>query len=62
MYLTIQDLAERFRVQPNTIYHWRIDGYGPPSVRIRQRVLYRLADVERWEQEQAEHLGARVAV
>lgn len=52
-HLTPQDLADRLGYSIHTIYAMNRDGTGPrifrPGGGKRGRVLYRLADVERWE-------------
>ncbi len=51
-HLTTNELAERLKVKPMTLYSWRRDGSGPPFIKIGSRkILYRIEDVERWEQD-----------
>lgn len=52
LYLDTNELAERFRVGPSTLSGWRHQGTGPRWARFGTRVLYRLVDVDEWEQEQ----------
>ncbi len=51
-YITGPNLARRLGLKPQTIRSWRLSGYGPPYIRlgdrISGRVLYRIADVEQW--------------
>jgi len=48
-YLDEDGLYERFLIPPRTAQRWRASGGGPPFVRLgRRRVVYRVADVERW--------------
>lgn len=49
-YLTTGQVAERFCTAESTIRYWRSIGYGPHGVKFGRRVLYRLADVQEWEQ------------
>lgn len=49
VWLTTEDLAQRFRTSPSTCRYWRHTGYGPQGVSIGRRVLYDLTEVERWE-------------
>ena len=58
-YLTTAELAERLRTSPETCRYWRHVGYGPASIKIGRRVLYAIADVERWlaEQRAAQSVG-----
>lgn len=57
IWLTTEDLAQRFRTSPGTCRYWKHIGYGPEGVRIGRRVLYDLAEVERWEIERAAAAG-----
>jgi hypothetical protein len=54
-FLTTQDLAQRWRMNPGTLSNWRIAGRGPRWFKLGEgqssKVLYRLADVEAYEQE-----------
>ena len=48
-YLDEAALADRYLIPPRTAQRWRSTGGGPPFVRLgARRVLYRVADVERW--------------
>lgn len=44
-------LAERWRVSPRTLEQWRWLGRGPRFLKVGGRVVYRLEDVERYEDE-----------
>jgi predicted DNA-binding transcriptional regulator AlpA len=50
-HLTVRDLAERCRVTRSTVYRWRLRGEDPRAIQNgkRGRVIYPLAEVERWE-------------
>ena len=50
--LTSAETAEVLRVPVRTLYVWRGAGRGPRSYRVGKHVLYRLADVEAWLEEQ----------
>ena len=50
-HLTQRDLAHRWRVSEASLERWRSQGKGPVFVRLPGRVLYRLEDVEAFEQE-----------
>jgi hypothetical protein len=39
-YLTLVEVAERYRTTPATVRYWRHCGRGPRGVRIGTRVLY----------------------
>ena len=47
-YLTTKDLAELCRTSTETVRYWRHIGYGPKGVRVGRRVLYEVAEVDRW--------------
>lgn len=52
--LTTAQLAARWGYRPQTLREWRQKGVGPkwfrPSGLPAGKVVYRLADVEAWEQ------------
>ncbi|WP_425330011.1 helix-turn-helix transcriptional regulator [Terrirubrum flagellatum] len=54
MFLTIADLCERwsFIVKPQTLAKWRAARRGPAYKKIGGRILYALADVEKYERAQ----------
>ncbi|PKV95899.1 hypothetical protein ATK30_6832 [Amycolatopsis echigonensis] len=52
-YLVTEELAARFRTADSTIRYWRMIGYGPRGVKVGRRVLYSLAEVEKFEAELA---------
>lgn len=60
-YLTTRELADRLRSNEGTIRYWRHVGYGPVGVKMGRRVVYPLAEVERFERETAAQAGAAVA-
>ena len=48
-YIDEDGLYERYLIPPRTAQRWRASGGGPAFVRLgRRRVVYRVADVERW--------------
>lgn len=47
-WLTIDDVAEHFRVPLATVRDWRARGRGPQGVRIGRHVRYRPEAVEAW--------------
>lgn len=49
-----KDVAAYLNIPLQTLYQWRVRGYGPPSVRIGKHVRYRPADVEQWIADQQE--------
>ena len=54
VWLTRKEAAAHLRLSPATLANWASIGCGPRYQRIgRGRVLYRLADVEKWMNVQA---------
>jgi predicted site-specific integrase-resolvase len=51
VFLTPDQVAERYQVSPDSLKEWRYKGVGPKYLRIGKRVRYRVSDLERWEQE-----------
>lgn len=49
-HLLTQDLATRWRLSARTLEQWRWKGVGPSYRRIGGRVVYRLDEIERFEQ------------
>lgn len=49
-HLTPDELAERIRRDTKTLANWRVMGKGPKFIKGRP-ILYPLAEVEKWEQE-----------
>ena len=46
------EVAERWGFSPRTLENWRCRGEGPPFLKIGGKVVYRLEDVEAFEQNQ----------
>ena len=46
-----EELARRWKVSPRTLERWRWLGRGPQYLKILGRVVYRLEDVEAFEEE-----------
>lgn len=44
------DLADRWNISHRTLERWRWTGEGPCFVKLGGRVLYRLEDIEAFEQ------------
>jgi DNA-binding transcriptional MerR regulator len=49
-HLTQADPAARLNISPRTLERWRSIGEGPAFLKIGGRVVYRLEDVEAFEQ------------
>lgn len=43
------ELAARLKISPRTLERWRWNGEGPAFLKIGGRVIYRLEDVEAYE-------------
>jgi predicted site-specific integrase-resolvase len=43
------ELAARLKISPRTLERWRWTGEGPAFLKIGGRVIYRLEDVEAYE-------------
>ncbi len=55
-YLTTKELSKRWKLNPNTIEHWRTNGSGPQYVRIGRKILYSLDSIIAYERKNvAEH-------
>jgi excisionase family DNA binding protein len=45
---TVQDVSDYLRVPVQTLYAWRVQGYGPPARRMGKHLRYRPEDVTAW--------------
>ena len=52
-YLTLPEVAERYRTTEGTVRYWRHCGYGPKGVKLGTCVLYPVAEIERFDAELA---------
>lgn len=50
--ITPKVLANRWTLKVTTLRHWRWSGKGPSFVKIGGRVMYRLCDIEKFEEGQ----------
>jgi len=50
VHMNQMELAERWRISPRTLERWRWIGDGPRFVKLGGRVVYRLCDIEEYEQ------------
>lgn len=57
-YLTTSEVAERYRTAESTVRYWRMIDYGPKGVRVGRKVLYTLAEVEKFDQQLAQNGAA----
>jgi predicted site-specific integrase-resolvase len=49
-HLNQRQLAERWSVSEASLERWRSQGVGPKYLKIQGRVLYRLSDIESYEE------------
>lgn len=49
-FLNQHELSKRWKLSPRTLERWRWLGTGPRYHKIGGRVIYRLEDIEAWEQ------------
>ena len=57
-YLTLPEVAERYRTTENTVRYWRQTGYGPKGAKLGVRVVYPIAEIERFDRELARQAAA----
>ena len=50
-YLTTKELSQRWKLNPNTIEHWRTNGFGPHFIKIGRKILYSLDSIIAFERE-----------
>lgn len=49
IFLTDEQLAERWQCHRQTLIRWRAAGIGPKFVKISNKVRYKLSDIEEFE-------------
>ena len=49
IFLSEKELAERWRLRPNTLTKWRHEDRGPKYLKIEGKILYRIEDIEDME-------------
>jgi predicted site-specific integrase-resolvase len=52
LYLAQKDVARRWGISHRTLERWRMRGGGPAYLKLGERVVYRLKDVEAFEERQ----------
>lgn len=57
-----EDLAARWRTTVPAVRALRYRGEGPPATKIGRRILYRPADVRKWEKDKEREQAPRVPV
>ncbi len=55
------ELAARLNISPRTLERWRWTGEGPRYMKVGGRVVYRLEDVEGYEDSQLRNSTAEVS-
>ena len=50
IHLNQRNLAQRWHVSEATLERWRCDGIGPKFLKLSGRELYRLVDIEAYEE------------
>lgn len=55
-HLSTRDLATRWNISQRTLDRWRWAGEGPSFLKLGGRVVYRLIDIEAFEQQQLRHV------
>lgn len=48
-HLTTKELAERLRLHPGTLYNWRAKNLGPKCMKLGNKLVYSIKEVEAWE-------------
>lgn len=55
------ELAARLNISPRTLERWRWTGEGPRFMKVGGRVVYRLEDVEGYEDSQLRNSTAEIS-
>lgn len=58
MFITVEQLAERWHTTPASVHQMRHRGRAPLGHKIGKRILFDLADVERFEQSRKDEVPA----
>ncbi len=61
-FLSQHELSARWKLSGRTLERWRWLGTGPRYHKIGGRVVYRIADIEEWENTRIFSCTAEVAV
>lgn len=56
IHLTSEELAARWDVKESTVGQWRWFGKGPSYLKLGTLVLYRIKDIEKFEDLAVQHL------
>jgi predicted DNA-binding transcriptional regulator AlpA len=60
-FLSVDDLAARYDVEKQTVYHWNHQRRGPRFIKVGRFPRYRLSDVIAWEEARASDTGGEDA-
>jgi DNA-binding transcriptional MerR regulator len=60
-YLTTDEVADRFRLHPDTLRVWRGEGRGPKWIKPGKNVLYSETELDRWERQLEREAAAATA-
>ncbi|WP_419835288.1 helix-turn-helix transcriptional regulator [Endozoicomonas atrinae] len=55
-HLSQKELADRWRISHYTLEKWRTRGLGPRYIKLGNRVVYRISEVEAYERSHT-HIG-----
>jgi excisionase family DNA binding protein len=47
-WLTAEDLAAELHIPKQTIYRWRVEGYGPVAHKIGRHLRFSREDIDAW--------------
>lgn len=56
-----KQLAERWGISPKTLERWRWLGQGPKFLKLGGRIVYRLEDIEAFEEQQLRQVTGSAA-
>lgn len=58
-YLSIDEAAERYHCSLSTIRRWRAQGRLPEPYKMGRRVLWKVSDLDAWDEETRRSGGSR---
>lgn len=51
--MTPETLSERWNITQVTLSQWRVNGRGPRFLKLGRKVMYRIQDIEEFEEQNA---------
>jgi excisionase family DNA binding protein len=54
---TAEQVSQYLGIPVNTLYQWRLRRTGPVGLRIGRHLRYRWSDVEKWLDQQGDHVA-----